>query len=195
MTVRGIEIAGPDPLDGSNGRTVSIELDGWDGISSVAYEYISREDDETLRARSGGSGGDCRTALRAEWLADRLRRRDVPATGIFYDPVGNGGWIERQEAVCRERVANLDGIIFSYRSKSEAEKRSSSEYLQAVELRRRILEANEKRVLELEAVLTQQSKDRVREQAHDFGEWLVEQGILPRPVRTAETDAYRGIYP
>ena len=144
-------------------KRITLTFDGFDPAVFVAYEFVGEGDHDTVKSENGGSLGSAWPVFvrkDAERLVELLKNRNVPAIGVFYDPLPVFDWesfLEKEEV-----VKSFDDFDMIEDEKVAEQKRDA--YIQGV--------------YEQEAL---KSRNLLRAQAHDFGEWLVARGIVPPP--------------
>ena len=177
-------------------KTISVDLDGFDENAYVAYEFISMNDDYLLRPKTNALSSVEHFLLvrQAESLVERLATRNIPTAAVFYDPIQH---LKRDEQLSHlyfnadPELTRLKKIIDAFESVPPEERNVNPEYLEAKKQTERIEAEIMKKYQEAHRRIMKASHDDLRAQAHDFGEWLVAQGIVPpreNPDGTEDTE-------
>ena len=177
-------------------RTAAVVLDGLDDRAFVAYEFISLDDENKLRPNvlHYGMNRLVSTKLAAERLTDSLAARNIPTIGVFYDPqieidIEHGVWGD--EHYLTDHYPEIDALktrIDAFECSGDMDSMNSLEYLQA---RKDLENAMTAKLREI----YKPAYDDLRAQAHDFGEWLVAQGIVSPPENPDAPDSDEEIDP
>ena len=167
-------------------RTLSVTLDGVSLETGAAYEFVSMADHDIIRWYDDGLRFIVNHQHYAERLRNGLDRRPVATVCVFYQSAT--GQVERNDNLYyKAYVANL--ILNDLAKSIPEERRDSNKEYQAA------LKAFQEADGEYRAYLLAPAKDDLRAQAHDFGEWLVAQGIVPPPENPDAPDSEEELDP